>query len=349
MLKTLLIPLCCLCLCLPILAQDNDVPVPDLTGLTAPEAEAQLNALGLRLDPLIAFTDEGRGEIDRIIEQSVAADDTADSGDIITVTILREYNVELIWDNSDFLEDTPSIRSVDGDDVFTLHNLSDETLNLNGIQIGNFEARNWGDTLRPEQCVQIWSFNEENALQIPECDVVQGGSGVLSRPNAADQFWIGDGFFDVTQNGVHRGRCEHADGRCRVWVSLTEDAEDTAPYIYMLYDAQQLMIVNNSQSQWMDVSRVELANLTSLTDESLWDTIIIPDLERLAPNQCLWFTEDVTLTALVECDVIATQETSTPAIFWDESFIVTFAEAADDETNQCPAASDTETICLLER
>lgn len=343
--KTSLLLCLILLLSTNIFAQDDATSIPtfpNLIGLTPAQAEAELNLLGLRLDPIINSVNTGDGELNTIVSQSPTSDAVATEGDTARVTVLRELNVELIWQ-------TPSQNNR----LFTIRSLVDETISLRGLQfISNLNTTpshtsNFPDSLRPRQCVQAWTFvpNATDFEVLEGCEFVQG-DGVIGLPDSADQFWIGESSFDVVQNGIYRATCEHADGICQIWVSPSVIAEDITPYIYLIYDNQQLIVYNNSDSQWMDLSQIVLADLSPLSDERNWDTIIIPDLDRLAPNQCVRFMLDASAESLQDCHEIANVITDNS--FWTTSFTVTDT-LINTTIKQCPASTDTRTLCLLQR
>src|SRR5690348_4552691 len=102
----------------------TDVPVmPNLSGLTVPQAHALLFEHGLQLDPIIVTTNSGAGTVNTIIDQSLAAGESISEGAVISVTVLREYNLELIWQAAD-----------NGGDSFTIVNLTDEQMTIEQLR-----------------------------------------------------------------------------------------------------------------------------------------------------------------------------------------------------------------------
>ncbi|MGJ3239211.1 MAG: hypothetical protein ACFE0Q_10940 [Anaerolineae bacterium] len=323
-------------------AQDAPPTVPDVIGQTVPRAEATLNAEGYRLNPLIRIVTATEG----LTPDTVQAVSTPDAENRVQVTVARVPNVELIWDNSDSFAETNFLANRDPNDLFTLVNLSDEILSLRNVQIGNLSASAWGTELRALNCVQIWTFNESNGFTLPECGSIQGG-GILNRLNRADQFWL-EPQFDVYQNGIHRGRCERDAGRCSVWLSPAPIAQDLTPYLYLIYDTNEFIIFNNSDAQWMDFASVTLPDVPPLSDASFWDGARIPDLQRLAPGQCVRLALAPDADELITCDAIATVSIVALDIFWRERFTINDMLNGERQ-HECPPALSGRTLCLFER
>lgn len=329
-------------LILPVMAQDDETDFPDIIGKTVPEAEALLNAGAYRLDSIILATDSGTYTD---TPNTIDSFEIAEDGTIVQVRVLREYNVELIWENTEAFAGQPGLvgLNLNNNELFTLVNLSDEELSLRNIQIGNFEASAWGDILRPRQCAQAWSFDIQSFIEISGCEFVQIES-IVNITNPAEQFWINNETFDVFQNGIHRGICVIADGGCQLWLSPLPIAEDIAPYIYLIYDKNELIIYNNSETQWMDINHIAFSDSRSTSS----DAVAYPDIERLAPGQCVRFTNNSNNPPVEDCFTLARQDTVESDIFWTENFIVNDTlNGTHRET--CPPASDERTICLFGR
>ncbi len=329
-------------LLIPALAQEEtpEPTVADVIGLNLPQAEAFLNSLEYRLNPMFQTDFDNDADLNTVTDYEITDDDS------VMVTVAREANIELVWDITDYLETATFLGDLEGDELFTMVNLSDEAIALSNIQIADFEASAWGGFLRAGQCVQAWTFVENNGYRLPNCSDVQGG--ILNLIQTSQQFWRNDTEFTVTQNGIHRGTCQTSEGTCTLWVSPTAIAEDIAPYIYLIYDAEQWLVYNNSETQWMDLSQVVINNLPNLSNARNWDTITIPDLDRLAPNQCVRFTVDTTQDSLIDCEEIAMQEISAEGIFWSEVF--TLNDSLNGRTSRnCPPSLGERTVCLLSR
>ena len=334
----LLIIVVSLCL-LPTIAQDEASEFPDIIGKTLPQAAALLNTSNYRLAPMMLSTNSGEGVLNTIIDFEIL------ENNVVQVTVLREYNVRLIWENSDAFANQAGLRDLNGDELFTFVNLSDEQLSLANIQIADFETSVWGTFLRPNQCAQAWSYSNTSFVTLDDCEAVQGGS-ITSITQTNQQFWLTEESFDIYQNGVYRATCQQSQGTCDLWLSPSAIAEDIAPYIYLIYDDNQLLVFNNSDNQWMDVSQVSINNSRILSETRNWDWIRFEAFERLAPNQCLRFTTTLNDEIFDDCDQIAYQVTEDA--FWTESFTVQ-DNLNGTSTYQCPPSAGNRTICLFGR
>ncbi len=333
--------LCCFII-VPINAQEDDDAFPDIIGKTIAQAEALLNASDFRLAPTILITDEADGDVNTIVDYSILDDDN-----LVQVTVLRAYNVSLVWDNTEFFANFANMRNLANDDLLTLINLSDEDIPLRNIQIADFDSSRWQAVLRANQCAQIWTFTENNPFQLDDCATIQGAN-VTSISDAASQFWRSDEPFEVYQNGIQRASCDPSAGRCDFWVSHSIIADDLAPYLYAIYDDSQFIMVNNDDTRWMDLSQLNIASIGDLSDMRTWETITHPDLDRLAPNQCVWVTRNANADMLMDCQVIATLVLPASDIFWTAPFAIE-DRITQARTLDCPAAIDQETRCLLSR
>lgn len=341
--RQILLTLCLLCLSIvPTIAQDTPEPpdISDVIGLSVPQAEAFLNRLEYRLNPVLINDFSSDATLNTIIGYEITEDNQ------VSLSVARETNMRLVWDISAYLEGAAFLGDLDGDELFTVVNLSDEDIPLRNIQIADFNAVTWGTSLRAGQCVQAWTFNEINGYRLPDCESVQGG--ILNLVDRSQQFWRNEDSFDVFQNGIHRATCQQSDGTCTLWVSPTVIAEEIAPYIYFIYDTEQWIVYNNSATQWIDLSQVSINDQQVLADARNWDSIRIADLERLAPNQCLRFTQNAELETLTDCDEIAVQEVAVEGVFWIDSFTVNDSLNVR-QARQCPASLGERTICLLGR
>jgi hypothetical protein len=311
--KLLLVLLCFLVI--PALGQESsqtDVPtMPNLSGLTVAQAHALLYEHGLALDPVIISTNSGTGTLNTIIDQSLAAGETISEGDVISVSVLREYNLELIWHAAD-----------NGGDSFTIVNLTEGVLNLEQLGFetadGSRKAdiRLWPNILRERQCIQLWPFEEINGIRLDECRFLQGG-GILTVENEAEQFWRGTGSFYVFQEGLRRAEC--------------------------------LIIHNRSETEWLPLNQLALNDGQALDDTHEWDIANFSDeLPFLAPNQCARIS-DGSANRLANCVEIASRSVSGDAVFWRDGFTVHSLHLGD-VSKECPAAvGDEASICLLMR
>lgn len=328
-------------LLLPVLAQDNESDFPDIIGKTVPQAEALLNRSLYQLDPVILSTNTGDGDLNTVSGFEIMDDGT------VQVTVLREYNVRLIWDNADAFTNVTYLGNVDDDDLFTLVNLSGDNLYLPNLQIADFDSSAWEASLMPDQCAQIWTFTEDAPFQREECTSIRGGN-VTGITQSSAQFWRNGEDFEVYQNGIYRATCQIAAGNCELWLSPDDIAEDLTGYVYLIYDDDELLIYNNSETQWMDVSRLNFNNDLALSDVRNWDWMNHDGFERLAPGQCLRYTTDPENDKQEDCIELAYQITPSTEIFWTEAFTLNDS-LNGNATIECPASSGERTLCIAGR
>ena len=107
---------------------------------------------------------------------------------MVQVTVLREYNVQLIWDNTEAFASATFLGDVSDDSLFTLLNTSGDELFLRNIQIADFDPSAWQRFLMPDQCAQIWTYQETQPFQREESATIQGGN-VTSIVQPGQQFW----------------------------------------------------------------------------------------------------------------------------------------------------------------
>lgn len=334
-----------LLLTIPVLGQENSptpVPtMPNLIGLTAPEAHALLAEHGLLLDPVFSSSTTSTGENNTIIDQSLAAGEAYITGAVISVTLHHSNNIELIWQTENF-----------GTDAFTIVNLSDAIINFDNVDFLSADATKrlnlpeMPNILRERNCFQLWVFQENNGTRLPECNFLQGG-GILTVENPNRQFWLGVGSFYVLQEGLRRAECEIALGRCQLWVSPTPIAEEFSPYVFLMYNQHELIIHNRAENQWMPLNQIAFNQGLALNDAREWDTVnFSPELPFLAPNQCVRYS-DGRNQALAKCTEVAYRQTGD--IFWASAFTVRSLRSGDT-AKTCPAANGDElTLCLLLR
>jgi len=357
--RKLLITLLFIVLMIPIHAQEDKETkptVPDLSGLTAPEAASELNKVGLLLDSEIQPTTnvEANETLNTIVKQlpEAGTEITADTT-TVTITVLRENNLLLLYDPNTWSEDD-----------ITFVNTSDTGINLTGITFtsdtGNrFEAREFaqkaGRILPAQKCFQAWGRpTSTGEFYTPdECKPDRLLSIISDLPDN-QHFWQNSSTFTVTQDGVYRGRCDVAAGRCELWVSPEFIAEDVTEYAYFVYDEHQLIVFNRAENQWMPLNQIELVDMPHNESENLdssriWSSRTFKDTELhfLAPGQCAIFTDGSQKDPLVDCFSMAQKIYPSNDLFWSDGFTVKSSHPDGIERN-CPAPSGT-TFCMTPR
>jgi hypothetical protein len=338
------------------LAQEAMVVVPDVTGLSVPAAAALLNKSGLALGAEISegWTAESGLEQNRISAQSIPGGQSITAGAVVDVTVLRSPNALLIYDDNDL----------------TLVNHTGGQLDLTGIAFraldgagASFAATRWSSSLRPNQCVQVWSVGRNGPKGLDECAAIQNW---LVTTNAGEHFWTGAGGttrFSLSQHGVERAVCPVANpGRCEFYLSGGSAGADVTEFVYFAYTVDRLAVINTSTDQWMGLAGFNVYNYNPaiaipgagvhLGDRSLYTDFLMPvaSVTRLAPGQCVFFTNSAPEreTPPQPCDVIARLDIGASVIFWAAAFEMD--SQVDDQRRSCPAAAEGRlTICVMPR
>ncbi len=347
----------------PLIAQAQDGPsasVPDLTGLSVPAAAASLNRVGLALGPQIdqPWTEATGLPPNTVVGQDIPPGQAVAAGTAIGITVLRSPNVLLLYDA----------------EGITLINQSGADLDLNGLIFtaldGNtpaaFPATNWLPGLSAGDCAQLWAVRRTGPSRPAECRAIQRW---LSTVNPAVHFWTGaNGVtrFSVNYGGVERATCPAAppgagQQRCAFFLPAGVAAGDVTEYIYLAYTSDRLIVFNQTQDRWMPLQGVKLYNYNpnviirgaelTVSDPGLY-AILNPaaDTSRLAPGQCLFFTNSSpeATTPPQPCEAIARLDIDPSLVFWAADFEV--GSVTDGQRHSCPAASpDKLTLCIMPR
>jgi hypothetical protein len=340
-----------------IRAQDSGRgTVPDLTGLNVPQAAAALNKAGYALgtETNEAWSADAGVPENTISAQSVAAGEAAPAGTVVDVTVLRSPNVLLIYDDNDL----------------TMVNQSGGQLSIGGLifvttagQQRRFQARRWAGNLRPDQCTQLWSLSRNGPKGLPECAFIQNW---LTTNNQRNHFWTrvsGAERFAVMLDEIERATCDAAppnsqDNPLRCSFYLPSAAQgDVAPFIYIAYSTEALIVLNPSDDQWLQANSPTIrptlndtatfgANFT-FNAQLFGNPQIVARVGRLAPQQCLLLVTAEGALPPEPCDVIATLVVPPAQAFWTANFEV---EGADARRRTCNAATpDRQTICIMPR
>lgn len=333
-----------------VVAQGENVTVPDLTGLSVPSAAALVNHVGLNLgaEKVVPWTEASGLPKNKISGQSLAAGQSVAKATAIDVTVPRVTNILLLYSY----------------DMLTLVNKTGLNLDLTDLTLNSFAASTWKlDKLADGQCAQIWAISRQGPATVPECANIQVW---YSTTNQTLHFWRsapGSTQFTFTKGGVQVGICDSVAPdaqpmRCDIY--LAESAQDDlTDYLYFAYTTDQLIIRNNSQDEWMPLSDVNLINnlpavkgqTFALGEGKNYPTrAAVGRVDKLAPNQCLWFTNgNSAITAPPQpCDVMARLDIGASLIFWASDFGVD--GVLDDKPHICPKATPGKlTICAMPR
>jgi hypothetical protein len=345
---------------LPLFAQGEPVTVPNVTGLSVPAAAALLNRNGMVLGRQSEKVwTEGQGQpVNTIVAQSLSPGSTVERSTALDVTVLRSPNVLLVY----------QLR------VFTLINQADGPIDLRGLVFnaldGNtpasFPATNWMPTLDGGgRCAQLWAEPRTGPDRPAECTGVQRW---LSTVNPSVHFWTGLNSvtsFSVVYDGVERTVCEGAASgqglkQCAFYLPAGTTGGDTTDYVYLAYTTDRLIVLNQSDDQWMPLAQTKVYNRNpnlsvpeadlTIGDPQLFNNPdIVANIARLAPGQCLLFTNSGGDGSPPQpCDVIAQLDINPTLIFWAADFDI--GSTTDGRRHSCPAATaDKMTICVMPR
>ncbi len=334
-------------------AQDT-VTMPDIVGLSLPQAAAQLNraGLGLGAQESIPWTMESGLPQNAVSIQSIAPGSQVAPGDRVAVMVLRAPNALLLYDDNDL----------------TLVNQAGGALDLTGIRFQSVDgspaslaATRWASSLRDGQCVQVWAIGRNGPKGLDECSTIQNW---LVTNNTGEHFWTGAGGvtrFSIIQDSVERAVCPVANpGRCEFYLSGGGAAGDTAEYVYFAYTTDRLAVINTSTDQWLPLEGFLVRNnfapplgaAVNLADPSLFGANISPvaSTRLLAPGQCIFFTNGSPAEdePPQPCDVVARLDIGASVIFWGAAFDV--ESLTDDLPHSCPAATEGRlTLCIMPR
>ena len=347
---------------LPSSAQSSDVVVPDLRGLSVPQAAAALNAADLELGgqaPLGWTLDSGLAQ-NSVSQQSIAAGSSVAPGTGISVVVLRAPNMQLIYDDNDL----------------TLLNMSDENADLSRLSFADennaafFAATRLSSDLRPRQCLQLWSIGRNGPKGIPECEFIQSW---LSTRNSNEHFWTqsnGIEKFAVLGDGVSQVSCpaagpgtENNPVRCEFFYEGAGEGSTTAEYIYFAYTLEAIAIINMSPDRWMLTNDTSIFNFNPAISNPgaelrFGDPQLMREefrrsrgnIQRLAPGQCIVFTSSTSEADAPPqpCTVVAQRTLNPDVAFWLADFQI--QSSTTGQRLGCPAAiAERPTLCILPR
>ncbi len=334
------------------LTQDEPTTVPDIIGLSIPQAAATLNRSGLTLGMLnnIAWTAESGLHLNTISEQNIAAGQSVAQGTAIDVTVLRAQNTVLIYDDNDLTLVNQDVVDIDLTGItFTA---------LDGSEPAAFSASRWAASLSPNQCTQIWSIGRNDPKSLDECLFIQNW---LTTNNPLEHFWTGAHgatHFSISQHGIERAVCTvSAQGHCEFYLTAGGSTDDVTAFVYLAYTSDQFIILNTAYNQWMPLEQTVLYNTRSGTPIPVGDPLVylnldpVADATQLAPGQCILFTDQENAEAEnlpIPCHVIAQAIVDPGLFFWVEDFELD--SVTDGRRHSCPGATPGGlTLCIMPR
>jgi hypothetical protein len=201
---------------------------------------------------------------------------------------------------------------------------------------------------------------------MPDCSFIQNW---LTTNDRSDHFWTqtsGSRRFAVLEAEVERSVCPAAPPNsqdspitCTFYLPASGQSEFT-PFIYMAYDAENLIIYNRSEAQWMQINQTTFYNLLPtpgvlganfrINARLLGDPQTVARIGRLAPGQCILFTTEGAFGGPVPpqaCFPIVTYTLPAAEAFWMQNFEV---EGQDAKRRVCNAVTpDRLTVCIMPR
>ena len=338
---------------LSVFGQDT-VTVPDVRGLSVPEAAALLNRNGIALgqENNTAWTAESGLPENTVSEQSVPTGQSVTRGTVVDVTVLRSANTLLVYDDNDLtmVNQSGGNMSLDGL-IFR---------SMGGSQESFFTATRWAGALDGDDCAQIWSVPRGEPKDLPECP---SNTFWLTTQFQEAHFWtgaFGATQFRVEQNGIERAICPIVNpGTCMFFLAGGGSAADATSYVYFAYTPDQLIVHNTSNAQWMPLDGVQIINNAPPVAGSIFafgspevfgSPQTVGRINQLAPGQCLQYTGSATVgdTLPEACDVVARLDLDPSVNFWAQPFGVD--SVTDDQPHTCPGATaGSLTICVMPR
>lgn len=332
-----------------VAAQNETVTVPDLIGLSMPEAAGALGRAGLKFgsERIIAVDAASDDRENTVAEQTPNAGELAETGSIVDVGVLRMINAYVIYDDNDL----------------TLVNMAADLLDLTQItfeaidtaQAIEFSASAWSPTLEQGRCGQVWSLARISSKEIEGCSLILW----MTANDRSQHFWTstaGVERFRILQEDTERAQCaaatpesQNAPLRCDIVFDIVYPGENI-DYIYIAYTPDVLIIRNQTQDRWMDFSETVLRDSRSRDiDLSALDIFVGEDIvpARLAPGQCVLFGQGGDQQPPEPCDLVGQINVDPSELFWNQPFRVI---GRDDYPRVCEAASQGELmICVMPR
>lgn len=353
--KKLMIMICvALISLLPVTAQEGQtVVVPDVVDLTVAQAGAVLNQAGLSLgEEIVETPPSAEFNPTIVVRQSVAPGTETSHGDAVDVTVYRQAqtNMLLLYDDNDITMVNQTGAAIDSRDVLFV---SSNT---------RFHGGRWARIIQPGDCVQLWSVGRSSGKGLDQCGEVNPW---MTTNDPAEYFWNTqnqDATFKVMHKGLPAGECPKSTVAglmvsCEFYWPLDTTNDGYTPYIYLAYTTERMQIWNNSEDEWMPVGGIQLigedGTRGALTaDPSIFDNSesIIADVERLAPNQCLYYPgmNMADSDPIQECDEIARYTFTIDNPIFTQNFDVLSNSIAAPA--KCPAATPGRlTVCIVPR
>jgi hypothetical protein len=341
----------------PLEQTASAVSIPNLAGLTPPQAAAALNAARLQLGSQSSATATAPQLPGTITGQIPAAGSTISPGAAVDVVIAYAPNIRLIYDNNDL----------------TIINIGAQPLDVRTIDLQasdavpvSFDGQRWGRQVEPTDCVQVWSTRRTQPKSLAECRRIEAW---LSTTDPSQHVWkesAGVQHFVVRQDGVARGECPAAGAGtrgnplvCEIYLEQAQPAP-VWPFIYLAYTRDTLVVHNTSGDRWMRLNATVTpasGGMFSFNDISLYraiDGLVVNNgndgsvLRQLAPSQCVRFRPaNAPISTLPEPCLIFADALIDGVPFWHTPFTI---EDSSGDKHVCGAAMpDVVTTCRVLR
>src|SRR5258708_3272602 len=228
-------------------AQQGEIAVPDLTGMTLPQAAKLVGEAGLLYqgENTKAWTAGAKVKGNQISDQQPAPGQKAAAGTPGSVTGLRAYNTSLIYDGSSITLKKTSTADLD---------LSSVTFTSGqGKDLSQFSAFEWGVfTLKPGECDRILAGFKATPAAV-DCQKVVRQNVYTEKTK---QFWLTN-MFTVMRMGESVITCDATAGHCDFYLPQADDTERTT-YLNFNYRTNHL-VVRNDSDRWMILSNIYVA------------------------------------------------------------------------------------------
>lgn len=334
------------------------ISVPNLSGLTPPQAAAALNAARLQLGGVSSVTASPLLLAGAVAGQFPTAGSPAAPGTPVDVVIAYAANIRLIYDNNDLTIINIGTQPID---VRTLDLQASDAVPV------SFDGQRWGRQIEPSDCVQVWATRRTRPKSLAECRRIEAW---LSTTDTNQHVWkasSGVTRFNVRQDGILRGECPAASPGsgenplvCEIYLEQNQPAP-VWPFVYFAYTRDTLVVHNTSGDSWM---RLNIAvtpasgGAISLNDLALYqavDGLVVsvnndgtPIIRQLAPGQCVRFRSVSTAPGAMPEPCLMFADALVDGVpFWNTSF--TIQDNSGDKQVCSAAAPDMVTTCRVLR
>ncbi len=323
-------------------AQQDTVRVPDLIGLSAPQAargtaDARLLFAG---ETSAAWSTGAAVQPNLVASQQPAPGEMVQAGSPVKVTVLRVFNVAL---------------SYDADNLFLI-NVSAQPLDLTGVSfesgdgasLRQFRTPNLGIRLASKNCIRLSAGRPKTNSKPADCTSVGWSNAIVLQKQL---FWTGENF-RILRNGDGIATCSISAGRCDLMLPQSDDPE-RSPYLSFAYRTTYLTIRNSSE-RWMGLAGVEAIGWSGkrfrFDDFQHMAPGDVPWADkRLGPGQCIVYSQlDPGALPPYDCQVVGYVKIPAGMPFWSTGFTVISPTGRRSPTCAAPSRSLL-SLCLVRK